>query len=114
VTTTANPYSTSPFRLQTSDLSETESITDDDLQPSPKMLRKIPEAYVIEAIKIEDIAQLQTLLDEHPDLLNTVLREPNQTPLAFAIESGNKKMIGYLLTCKSIRSERLCLLICEA
>ncbi len=102
VTTTVNPQSESPAIRQTSDSSETTSMTDGDLQVAPKMLRKIPETHVIEVIKKEDIAQLQTLLDEHPDLLNTVLREFNQTPLAFAIESNNKKVIAYLITCKNI------------
>jgi ankyrin repeat protein len=102
VTTTVNPHSTSPVRRQTSDSSETTSMSDDDLQVSPKMLRRIPEARVAECIKKEDIAQLQTLVDEHPDLLNKVLREFNQTPLALAIESGKKKVIGYLLTCENI------------
>lgn len=102
VTTTVHPHNTSPVRRQTSDSSGTTSMTDDDLQLGSRTLRGTLEARVIEAIKKEDIAQLQTLLDDHPDLLNTVLREFNQTPLAFAIESGNKKIIGYLLTCKNI------------
>jgi hypothetical protein len=102
VTTTVNPHSTSPVRGQTSDSSESTRMTDDDLQAGPKMLRGTPEARVIEAIKKEEVAVLQTLLDEHPALLNTVLREFNQTPLAFAIESDNKKVIGYLLTCEDI------------
>lgn len=102
VTTTVSPHNTSPVRLRTSDSFETASKTNDDMQPGSKMLRRTPEVRVAECIKKEDIAQLQTLLDEHPDLPNTVLREFNQTPLAFAIETGNKKVIGYLLTCKNI------------
>jgi ankyrin repeat protein len=102
VTTTVSPHSTSPVRRQTSDSSETTSMSDDDLQVGPKMLHKIPEARDVEAIKKGDIAQLQSLLDEYPDLLNTVLRDFNKTPIALAIESGNKKVIGFLLTCGNI------------
>lgn len=102
VTATVNPYSMSPVRRQTGDSSGITNTTDDDLRAVPGMLHRTPEARLIEAIKKEDIRGLLTLVDAHPALLNTVLKDPLQTPLAFAIESENRKAFGYLLTCKQI------------
>jgi ankyrin repeat protein len=102
VTTTVNPLNTAPNPLQHSYSSSVKSTTRNERQVGVTQWGISLEAHVAEAVKKEDIMQLQTLLDEHPALLNTVLREFNQTPLAFAIQSGNKKMIGYLLTCEHI------------
>ena len=102
VTTTVNSQHAAPNPLQYSPSSRVNSIKHTQLQASTAKWAAGVEARVAEAIKKQDLVQLQTLLDAHPALLNTELKEFNQTPLAFAIETGNKKVIGYLLTCKNI------------
>ena len=101
VTATVSPRTIPSVRRQVSD-SPGITHTTDDLRADPGTVHRRPEARLIEAIKKEDISELLVLLDAHPALLNTVLSDFSQTPLAYAIEVESKKAFGYLLTCPQI------------
>ena len=98
VTSTITTTDTTPINIQKKHLPLKNSSISSILQRGAMT----PEAAVTEAIKQESVEALEILFNNHPELLNTVLREQNQTPLTFSIELKNKKITGYLLTCKNI------------
>ncbi len=61
-----------------------------------------PENAITEAIRESDCQRLQTLIKDHPGLLNTILPEQNQTPLTFAAQNKNQAVVRFLLTCENI------------
>lgn len=102
LTTAIHPLTLPPNGPQHSHTSSVSSTTGNSFHLGVTTWGAPSESRVVEAIKKENPAEFQQLLQDHPSLLNTVLREHDQTPLALAIESGNKKLIGHLLTCKNI------------
>jgi len=102
VTSTIAPKDTTPISTQKKQSYLKNSSTSSILQSDPKKWGMTPEAAVAEAIKQESVEALEILFKNHPELLNAVLQEQNQTPLTFSIELKNKKITGYLLTCKNI------------